>query len=421
MGPLEFLKKIRDIGVPEDMRPEEARSVRAINLGIYFLVIAFLPSWMIVSSLKAHYAHLALEIVMEILALFIFLFNHRGQYLLARIYGCLLVNVVVMGMSVLSGDAVILHYFFIVAAGLSVFFPRGETKIAILMVVLSFICFNLALFLHHRISAFVIYSDTHRLLVNRGVEYTLFLAIVMIMLVTRYFVINADEQINQEKERVTRLSDKLKLFLPQQFVDSLVHGEADVMLDFRRRRLTIFFSDVQGFTRWTDKLEPEEVRGILNHYLSEVSAIAHKWGGTIDKFIGDALMIFFGDPEHTDDKDHALRCVKMALEMQEKMGELRKKWEGMGYDEALRIRIGINTGYATVGNFGSEERLNYTALGSAVNLASRLEAASAPDKITISHTTYLLVKDEIDFEPKGEIEVKGFSEPVKIYEVVGVK
>jgi len=152
-----------------------------------------------------------------------------------------------------------------------------------------------------------------------------------------------------------------------------------------------------------------------------MSAIAHQWGGTIDKFIGDAMMVFFGDPGFTDDKDQALRCVKMAMAMQERMEVLRKEWEGIGHQETLRIRIGINTGYATVGNFGSEDRLNYTALGSEVNMASRLETASAPDKITISHTTYSLIKEEIECAAKGAIEVKGFSDPVKIYEIVRLK
>jgi class 3 adenylate cyclase len=230
-----------------------------------------------------------------------------------------------------------------------------------------------------------------------------------------------EEELSVTNQRIYRLSEKLKIYLPHQFVKSLADGDRETLPDYRRKRLTIFFSDVEGFTKWTDKLEPEEVREILNHYLSEMSAIAHKHGGTIDKFIGDLLMIFFGDPEFTDDKDHAVRCVKMAMQMQERMDGLRKQWEGVGYDEPLRIRMGINTGWATVGNFGSEDRLNYTALGSAVNLASRLEAACAPDRITISHTIWLLIKDEIDCEPKGEIEVKGFPEPVKIYEVEGFK
>ncbi|MEI7983554.1 MAG: adenylate/guanylate cyclase domain-containing protein, partial [Bacteroidota bacterium] len=134
-----------------------------------------------------------------------------------------------------------------------------------------------------------------------------------------------------------------------------------------------------------------------------------------------AIMIFFGAPEFSSDKDHAVRCVKMAMEMQEKMKELRLEWADLGFDESLHIRIGINTGYATVGIFGSADRLNYTILGSSVNLASRIEIACQPDQITISHVTYSLIKNEIECEPKGTVEVKGVSEPVKIYEVREVK
>lgn len=222
-------------------------------------------------------------------------------------------------------------------------------------------------------------------------------------------------------KQISVLSNKLKVFLPQQFVKSLESGDADSAPDYERRKLTIFFSDVKGFTAWTDKLEPEDIRELLNQYLSEMSNIARKWGGTIDKFIGDAIMIFFGAPEFSSDKDHAVRCVKMAMEMQEKMKELRLEWADLGFDESLHIRIGINTGYATVGIFGSADRLNYTILGSSVNLASRIEIACQPDQITISHVTYSLIKNEIECEPKGTVEVKGVSEPVKIYEVRGVK
>jgi class 3 adenylate cyclase len=111
----------------------------------------------------------------------------------------------------------------------------------------------------------------------------------------------------------------------------------------------------------------------------------------------------------------------MAMEMQEKMKELRMEWEDLGYDEPLHIRIGINTGYATVGTFGSEDRLNYTILGGSVNLASRLETACQTDRITISHATYSLIKNEIECEPKGTIDIKGFGAPIKIYEINVIK
>ena len=230
-----------------------------------------------------------------------------------------------------------------------------------------------------------------------------------------------EKELAVTNKKISILSNKLKVFLPQQFVKALEKGEADSVPDYERRKLTVFFSDVKGFTAWTDKLEPEDTREFLNQYLSEMSKIAHRWGGTIDKFIGDAIMIFFGAPEFTSDKDHDVRCVKMGMEMQEKMKDLRMEWEDLGYDEPLHIRIGINTGYATVGTFGSEDRLNYTILGGSVNLASRLETACQTDRITISHATYSLIKNEIECEPKGTIDVKGFGAPIKIYEINGIK
>jgi class 3 adenylate cyclase len=256
------------------------------------------------------------------------------------------------------------------------------------------------------------------------VHFTIFMFVGVTLIATN-LVVNKMKQREKEldvtNKKISVLSNKLKVFLPQQFVKTLENGEADSAPDYERRKLTVFFSDVKGFTVWTDKLEPEDTREFLNQYLSEMSKIAFRWGGTIDKFIGDAIMIFFGAPEFTSDKDHAVRCVKMAMEMQEKMKELRMEWEDLGYDEPLHIRIGINTGYATVGTFGSEDRLNYTILGSSVNLAARLEAACQPDRITVGHATYSLIKNEIECESKGTIEVKGFSEPIKIYEIKGIK
>ena len=118
----------------------------------------------------------------------------------------------------------------------------------------------------------------------------------MLTLVARYSTIGAEDRLLESQKKIAGLTDKLKIYLPHQFVDSLAKGDRAAESDYKRRRLTIFFSDVRGFTAWTDKLEPEDTREILNQYLSEMSAIANKWGGTIDKFIGDAIMIFFGDP-----------------------------------------------------------------------------------------------------------------------------
>ena len=156
---------------------------------------------------------------------------------------------------------------------------------------------------------------------------------------------------------------------------------------------------------------------MLNEYLTEMTRIAEKYGATIDKFVGDAIMVFFGAPWPTNDRDHALRAVRMAMEMQARLGDLRHLWIDRGSEEAFEIRIGINTGQASVGNFGCQGRMDYTAIGRQVNMAARLEVNCEPSRILISHATWSLVRDEVPCVPKGEISVKGFRDPVKVYEV----
>ena len=158
---------------------------------------------------------------------------------------------------------------------------------------------------------------------------------------------------------------------------------------------------------------------ILTEYLTAMSRIAINWGGTIDKYIGDAILVFFGDPESKGNKEDAIACVSMALEMLDKLESLREGWRERGIASSLNARIGIHSGVCTVGNFGSEDRLDYTVIGNGVNLASRLESSAEPNKILISEDTYLLVKDEIKCVKKQDIAVKGISYPIKTYEVSG--
>jgi class 3 adenylate cyclase len=156
---------------------------------------------------------------------------------------------------------------------------------------------------------------------------------------------------------------------------------------------------------------------LLNHYLTEMSDIATEYGATIDKYVGDAIVIFFGDPETKGVKEDALACVKMAIAMRERLTELQDIWRDSGISKPLQCRIGINTGFCTVGNFGSEARMDYTIIGSGVNLASRLEGAATPGEILVSHETYALVKDQILCHSGGMVELKGISHPVETYRV----
>ena len=143
--------------------------------------------------------------------------------------------------------------------------------------------------------------------------------------------------------------------------------------------------------------------------------IVFKYGGTVDKLIGDGLMVFFGDPEPQE--DHALRCVNAAIEMQKKVSEMKSRWETEG-KMPIQIRVGINTAIVVVGNMGSARRLSYTALGSGVNLAQRLETNAPVGGIMISQRTYELVKDHVAARSLGEIPVKGLDKPVAVYEIV---
>lgn len=219
-------------------------------------------------------------------------------------------------------------------------------------------------------------------------------------------------------ERTTELqnvANRLAKYLSPQIYNSIFSAKGAAVGTLARKNLTIFFSDIEGFTDISDGMEPERLSFLINTYLSEMSNIAIEHGGTIDKFIGDAILVFFGDPETEGDRADALRCARMALRMQERIGELQKVWQEHGISKPLRARMGITTGFCTVGNFGSEHRLDYTVLGGPVNLAARLQTRAEADTVLIADTTFLLIRDVVDATPMGEITPKGFARPVGCY------
>ncbi len=225
-------------------------------------------------------------------------------------------------------------------------------------------------------------------------------------------------ELKEKNERLKELSLKLSKYLSPQVYDSIFSGRQEVAIKSRRRKLTIFFSDIVNFTRTTEQLEPELLSMVLNKYLDEMSKIAINYGATIDKFIGDAILIFFGAPESFGETEDAYRCVSMAIEMREKVQEMGTEWSDVAIMEPFKVRMGITTGYVTVGNFGSEYKIDYTVIGSQVNLASRLQSAAGINNILISLETYSHVKDKILCEKKGNIYVKGIPYPIPTYQVI---
>jgi adenylate cyclase len=190
----------------------------------------------------------------------------------------------------------------------------------------------------------------------------------------------------------------------------------DGLFRVRRKNLTIFFVDIRGFTKISDEVEPEDLLNMLNEYFDGMTQVIFSFNGTIGKFIGDGIMGFFGDPEECS--NHAGQAVLMALEMQARARSISEK-SALWNSYNLNLGIGINTGYVTVGNVGSENHKDYTVIGRHVNLASRLADEAKPGQILISHRTHYLISGSFQIEEVGNIIVKGFENPIQAYNVLG--
>lgn len=217
--------------------------------------------------------------------------------------------------------------------------------------------------------------------------------------------------------RLHALTQQLGRYMAPQVAQSISDGSRHAEIRTQHKMLTVFFSDIKDFTGLTARWQPEDITFLLNSYFSEMSRIAQQFGGTLDKFMGDAMLIFFGDPSTLGPREDALQCLRMAQAMQSRMSELQVLWQQLGADKAFQIRIGISSGYCNVGNFGSNVRMDYTIIGPEVNLAARLQEAAAPGGIVISRETQALVAGEFEGQPTGPLLLKGFAEPVDAYVV----
>jgi class 3 adenylate cyclase len=228
---------------------------------------------------------------------------------------------------------------------------------------------------------------------------------------------NLQQKVSEQLQEIERARE-LKRYLSPQVADSIIAGQSDVKLATTRKNLTVCFADIRGFTGIAERMEPEELIDLLNEYFAAQTEIVFKYGGTLDKYYGDGMMVFFGDP--VPYTDHAERAVRMALEMKKKLPELEKRWF-MRQEERLNIGIGISTGYVTVGNIGSQARLDYTVIGNNVNLASRLADSASPGQILVTERTMVQTQEIFEAREQGERMVEGSARPVRIYEVLGAR
>ncbi len=226
-----------------------------------------------------------------------------------------------------------------------------------------------------------------------------------------------NDELSANNEFLAGVSLKISKYLSPQVYKSIFSGDKDASISTERKKLTVFFSDIKDFTATTERMQPEELTTLLNEYFTEMSQIAEAHGATIDKFIGDAIVAFFGDPETKGTTEDARACVRMALDMQRRLLDLGKVWNQKGLEHPFKARMGINTGFCNVGNFGSSERMDYTIIGAEANLAARLESIAEPGGIVLSYETYAHVRDIVDAEPSEPVSFKGIAREIIPYHI----
>lgn len=251
--------------------------------------------------------------------------------------------------------------------------------------------------------------------------FSVFSALPLIELLT-VFVAQTLYRYSTEEREKAQIRRAFQFYLTKSVMDEMLQDPSKLKLGGDKRVLSVMFSDIRGFTTISENLSPEQLAKLINEYLTPMTNIVFTHGGTLDKFIGDALMAVWGAP--VEQKDHALRCCKAAVEMIRELEKLQARWKDEGLDyPRIEIGIGINTGPMVVGNMGADQRFDYTVLGDNVNLAARLEGTNKDygSHIIISEGTYVMVKDDVAVRQLGAVRVKGKNEPVRIYELLDDK
>jgi class 3 adenylate cyclase len=224
------------------------------------------------------------------------------------------------------------------------------------------------------------------------------------------------EKVTEQVTEIGRMA-RLKRYFSPQVADSVLEKDDDSMFKTHRREITVVFLDLRGFTAFSDSAEPEEIMELLRSYHAVMGKLIFKFEGTLERFAGDGIMIFFNDPIACE--DHTERAVRMAVAMRAEARELRAGWLKKGYD--LDLGVGLACGYATLGNIGFEGRIDYGAIGNVTNLASRLCDEAKGGQILTNQKTLSKVEHLVETEPLQELQLKGFARPVTAINIVGIK
>lgn len=291
-------------------------------------------------------------------------------------------------------------YMIIILAGMLIYavFEGAKARLGAIILALAIIVYSAVVYLYYTFG---------------GVLLPYFYVIFAFILA---YVISVVDQYLKERKQRDRVTETFGRYVSQKVLDEIISSGEEIKVGGVRKDVTLMFVDIRGFTPLSEKLEPEEVVNILNEYLDLCARAVFKFEGTLDKFIGDGVMSIFGAP--IAQEDHAERAIQAALEMKRKSGRLSEEMEER-YGRTVLLGIGINSGPAVIGNIGSHNRLDYTAIGDTVNLAARLVSYAKPGQILISSETYERVKDKFRCTALEPIKVKGTENPVQIYQVDG--
>ncbi len=227
-----------------------------------------------------------------------------------------------------------------------------------------------------------------------------------------------DQIIELQQTQLSESRDAIRRYVPPAVADLIIKGEAESIDKPVRRRVTILFADIVGFTEVCDRIDPEDLTGLLADYLSGMAEKVEEFGGTLNEFSGDGLMALFGAPNFLEPELQASQAISAAREMQALMSQLNARWRRLGVGRPLSMRIGINTGTVSVGSYGSRGRMTYTAMGLQTNITSRIEQSAAPGGVLVSDSTYHLARDAFRLEPRGNVECRGVHYPVPVYALV---
>jgi adenylate cyclase len=225
-----------------------------------------------------------------------------------------------------------------------------------------------------------------------------------------------EQRVEEQVAQLERLG-RLKRFFSPQLAELIVSGGADDPLKTHRREITVVFLDLRGFTAFAEAAEPEEVMGVLHEYHAAMGRLVLEHEGTLERFTGDGMMIFFNDPVPVENP--AERAVRMALAMRDVVAELRTKWRKQGFD--LDLGVGLAKGYATIGAIGFEGRWDYGAIGTVTNLAARLCGEAKAGQVLISQRLLVTIEELVDAEPAGELTLKGFQRPITAFNLVRLR